>query len=307
MSDNDSVSLNHLTPVSNVVSSPRGVGAMDTLTNGGVVSEVVYQKLLFGTDDANATPITVYGDDSTVAEDDLDDGSVIFAASYTRKVESKRVGKGTTPSRGLGPSKTGLTTGTAFISTGASDPLAPVNRGHTTTSCGETGGGLVRDKRGYIIRMCGTAGCQYKTSKTTNMKNHKAAKHGIDVVWFSCDQEGCDYKAKAASNLKQHKASVHDIDVRWHRCNQVGCDYKAKATGTLKRHKQLVHDIDVRWHHCDQDGCDFKTKQAVNLKQHKQDAHDIDLRWHRCDHDGCSYKAKVASNLKRHKRSIHSA
>ena len=56
MSENDSVSISQLAPGSNDVSSPGGGGAVDTLNNGGVVSGVVYQKLSFGTDDANATP-----------------------------------------------------------------------------------------------------------------------------------------------------------------------------------------------------------------------------------------------------------
>ena len=83
MSGNDSVSLSQFAHGSNVGLSPGGVGAVDTLSNGGVVSGVVYQKLLFGTDDANATPMLGYEDESTTAidstEDDLDDGSVIFA------------------------------------------------------------------------------------------------------------------------------------------------------------------------------------------------------------------------------------
>ena len=83
MSGNGSVSLSQFAPESNV-SSPRGGGAMDILNNnnGGVVSGVVYQHILFRTDDANATPMTGYEDDSSVAtditEDGLDDGSVIF-------------------------------------------------------------------------------------------------------------------------------------------------------------------------------------------------------------------------------------
>ncbi|GMH88781.1 hypothetical protein TrST_g6210 [Triparma strigata] len=72
--------------------------------------------------------------------------------------------------------------------------------------------GLVRDERGNIIRTCGIAGCQYKTGITTNMKKHKAAKHGIDGVWFYCDQDGCDYKVKVAGSIKEHKQLVHDID-----------------------------------------------------------------------------------------------
>ncbi|GMH55563.1 hypothetical protein TrST_g6466 [Triparma strigata] len=252
MSGNDSVSSRQLAPGSNDVSSPGGGGAMDILNNGGVVSGVVYQKLLFGTDEANATPITVYGDESTVAidiaEDDLDDGSVIFAGGGAAR-------------------------------------------------------GLVRDKWGKIIRTCGIAGCQYKTSGTTAMKQHKAAKHGIDVVWFSCD--GCEYKAKIGRSLKIHKANVHNIDVRWHHCDQDGCDYKAKQAVNLKRHKQHVHDIDVRWHRCDQDSCDYKAKHGGDLKRHKAHVHDIDVRFHHCPEDGCEYKAKKAGDLKRHKRDVH--
>ena len=239
MSEYGSVSLSQLAPGSNVVSSP------------GVVSGVVYQKLLFGTDDANATPTTGYGDESVatdITEGDLDDGSVIFAGGA---------------------------------------------------------GGLERDKQGKIIRTCGIAGCQYRCS-SSYMKMHKAAKHGIDVVWFFCDQDGCDYKAKQASDLKKHKQNVHDIDVRWHHCDQDGCEYKAKLASHLKGHKQHVHDIGVRWHPCDQDGCDYKAKLAGSLKKHKANVHDIDVRWHHCDQDGCDYKAKQTSHLKKHKRRIHS-
>ena len=234
MNGNDSVSLSQLAPGLNVVSSLGGGGEVDIINIGGVVSGLEYRNLVFRNDEANATPMTAYGDESTVAtdstEDDLDDGSVIFVG-------------------------------------------------------GGTGGGLVRDKRGKVIRMCGIAGCQYKSGGTID-KNHKAAKHGIDVVWFSCDQVGCDYKAKEAGNLKKHKANVHDIDVDWFPCDQDGCDYKAKQTSHLKKHKQMVHDIDVRWHPCDQDGCSYKSKQAGDLKKHKQHVHDIDVQWHHCDQDG---------------------
>ncbi|GMH72678.1 hypothetical protein TrST_g12103 [Triparma strigata] len=253
MSGNDSVSLSQLAPGSNVVSSPGGGGAMDTLNNGGFVSGVVYQDLRFRTDVANATPMTGYDDESVatdITEGDLDDGSVIFAGGGGAR--------------------------------------------------GGARGGLARDKWGNIIRTCGIAGCQYKTGNTTNMKNHKAAKHGIDVVWFSCDQDGCDYKVKQAGDLKKHKANFHDIDVNWHHCDQDGCDYKAKLAGTLKQHKQMVHDIDIR------DGCDYKAKAACTLKSHKASVHDIDVRWHHCDQDFCTYKAKLASTLKSHKRRKHS-
>ncbi|GMI05541.1 hypothetical protein TrLO_g11649 [Triparma laevis f. longispina] len=37
------------------------------------------------------------------------------------------------------------------------------------------------------------------------MKSHKAAKHGINVVWFSCDQDNCNFKAKSAREIKRHQ------------------------------------------------------------------------------------------------------
>ncbi|GMH93910.1 hypothetical protein TrST_g7945 [Triparma strigata] len=132
--------------------------------------------------------------------------------------------------------------------------------------------GMERDKWGKIIRTCGIAGCQHRC-RSSHMKYHKASKHGIDVVWFSCDQEGCGYKAKQAGTLKKHKRNIHDIDVRWYHCDQDGCDYKAKAAGHLKLHKADIHDIDVRWHRCDQDGCNYKAKQASNLKRHMRCMH----------------------------------
>ena len=68
--------------------------------------------------------------------------------------------------------------------------------------------GMERDEKGQIIVACGIAGCQYK-GRLTNVKNHKAAKHGIDVIWYRCDQEGCTYKAKQASNLRMHMKRKH--------------------------------------------------------------------------------------------------
>ena len=123
--------------------------------------------------------------------------------------------------------------------------------------------GVERDKHGEIIRMCGMAGCQYKTGHDQHMKVYKAAKHGINVVWFSCDQDNCDHKSKKATNLKQHKQGIHNISVVWHQCDS--CNYKAKKASTLKQHKQFTHNIDVI------------------CKKHKQAIHNVDVRWHHCD------------------------
>ena len=157
------------------------------------------------------------------------------------------------------------------------------------------------------------------------MELHKAAKHGIDVVWFSCDQDGCEYKAKLASSIKVHKQQVHDIDVRWQHCTEVGCDYKAKLPSNLKIHKAAVHDIDVRWHHCTEVGCDYKAKQSGHLKRHKQIWHSntpslpasIDapssstsqpgqgrMIIRKCSVPGCHFRGRVAQ-MENHNASQH--
>ncbi|GMI11672.1 hypothetical protein TrLO_g5490 [Triparma laevis f. longispina] len=108
--------------------------------------------------------------------------------------------------------------------------------------------------------------CKYMNGNSYYMKVHKAAKHGINVVWFSCDQDNCDYKAKQAGSVKQHKRDIHNIDVVWHQCNS--CDYRAKQASSVKLQKRNVHDIGVGWHQCDSSG--YKSKQASNLKRHKK-------------------------------------
>ncbi|GMI15856.1 hypothetical protein TrLO_g12083 [Triparma laevis f. longispina] len=100
--------------------------------------------------------------------------------------------------------------------------------------------GVEGDKWGRIIRTCGIVGCQYKAGQTANMNKHKAAKHGINVVWFSCDQDNCDYKIKDASNLKRRKQQIHNIGVVWHQRDS--CDYRAKQANHLKQHIRRKHE-----------------------------------------------------------------
>jgi hypothetical protein len=90
------------------------------------------------------------------------------------------------------------------------------------------------------------------------------------VNWHLCGVDGCDAKAKFASHIKQHRADKHNLDVVWHDCaspaktnppclrltppnppplstgDQVNCDYKAKTAGHIKRHKAYKHDLDVQ-------------------------------------------------------------
>jgi len=130
-----------------------------------------------------------------------------------------------------------------------------------------------RNKFGNIMRPCGTAGCQFKTDSTSNIKNHKAAKHGINVVWFCCDQDGCGFKAKNTGNLKRHKQIRHNIDVVWNHYDL--CDHKSNDPGNLKKHKNYIHSIGVVWQQCGL--CDYRAKDAGNLKNHTKRKHTNDI------------------------------
>lgn len=37
-----------------------------------------------------------------------------------------------------------------------------------------------RNKWGYLVKMCGIGGCEYKTGHSTSMRNQWVAKHGIE-------------------------------------------------------------------------------------------------------------------------------
>ena len=64
--------------------------------------------------------------------------------------------------------------------------------------------------------------------RSDNMRRHKAAMHGIDVVWYKCDIPLCEYQAKEQAAVKRHKAAKHGINVVWFNCDVEGCRYQSK-------------------------------------------------------------------------------
>ena len=154
---------------------------------------------------------------------------------------------------------------------------------------------------------CVIDGSTYTSKKRAgDLKKHEALIHGVDVVYYPCNQEGCEYKSRQGAHLVTHLAFIHDIGVKWHECDQKGCSYKAKQASNLRTHQAGIHGVDVVFYPCSQEGCDYKPKRVCSLKQHLAAIHDIGVKWHECDQKGCSYKAKQASNLRTHQaRKIH--
>ena len=88
---------------------------------------------------------------------------------------------------------------------------------------------------------------------------------GKDLLWC-CTIDDCRYKYKHKSNLKQHKADKHGIDVTWYYCTIGDCKEKFKRKGTLKIHKADKHDIDVTWYYCTIGDCKQKFKRKGTFK-----------------------------------------
>ncbi|GMH63427.1 hypothetical protein TL16_g03710 [Triparma laevis f. inornata] len=72
--------------------------------------------------------------------------------------------------------------------------------------------GVERSKWGNIIRACGITGCQYKTDNPDSVKNHKAVKHGINVVWVLRRKQGWQIIAEPFLSL-----SVTAVTMRAHK------------------------------------------------------------------------------------------
>jgi ssDNA-binding Zn-finger/Zn-ribbon topoisomerase 1 len=120
-----------------------------------------------------------------------------------------------------------------------------------------------------------------------------------------CNQPDCDFRTKETGTLKQHKANKHDMNVVWHLCNQPDCDFKAKHASDLRQHEANKHNIDITWRLCNQPGCNFKSKTMGHLNLHKADIHDIGVVVHCCDYPDCEYTAKRASSLIIHMKAMH--
>ena len=132
---------------------------------------------------------------------------------------------------------------------------------------------VILDKWGNIVRVCGIAGCTYKTVNTGHMKRHKASKHGIEAVWKNddgkerdkrgnviriCGVAGCTYKTGHAVHMKQHKAAKHGIQAVWKNdagkerdkqgrivrvCGIAGCTYKGRSE-YMRKHQMTKHGIE---------------------------------------------------------------
>ena len=170
-------------------------------------------------------------------------------------------------------------------------------------------------KHGRIKYTCSE--CNRTFIEKSSMTKHKQSKH--EGKRFFCDQ--CDHKATTQGNLTTHKQSKHEG--KRFDCDQ--CDHKATKQGNLTTHKQSKHE--GKRFACDQ--CDYKATTQGHLTTHKQFKHEskrfvCDLCDHRATkqgnltthkqskHEGkrfkcdqCDYEATAQSHLTTHKQSVH--
>lgn len=100
------------------------------------------------------------------------------------------------------------------------------------------------------------------------MKTHKFAKHGVDLVWLSCDQDNCEYRAKKVHHPKRHKENIHNIGgVGTAAIKKIATSKQSEQT-TSKYTNRMPTTLLCRWFRCG-----FKSKRAGNLKQHKKVMH----------------------------------
>jgi hypothetical protein len=131
--------------------------------------------------------------------------------------------------------------------------------------------------------------CSYKSSQTSNMKQHILQQH--EGVRYICDE--CDYKATDKSNLNRHVKKQHEGVT--YSCSE--CDYKSFRKDMLKCHTQSAHEGVT--YDCHQ--CDSKFKNKSHLKIHIQSVHELFM--YGCDQ--CDYQGARIGSLKLHKESKH--
>ena len=179
---------------------------------------------------------------------------------------------------------------------------------------------------GDVVFKCPQPGCQFSSSRKTNLMEHLKGFHGT-AGSFACDHPGCAFRSTWRHNIAQHKRQVHS-DEKPFVCDHTGCSFRAKTKWRLANHKKGVHlNIrDRRCHVCERRFVENYQLRA-HMTTHEGDGHELDkcedcslyLRRRAsrkprpaagkvfpCDRQGCDYKSRRKNDLMSHQKYVHS-
>ena len=150
------------------------------------------------------------------------------------------------------------------------------------------------DHKDFRIYFC--EDCEYSTTRTTSLRNHKAAIHKLENRRFKCEE--CPFTSATKASLNYHRVCVHKIGDKQFKCEL--CIYASASKGNLKKHIEGVH-LNPRNHICEY--CGYAASVKGYLKRHMQLVHEEAAKKFKCDM--CPYAAKEQRCLRRHKSSAH--
>lgn len=118
--------------------------------------------------------------------------------------------------------------------------------------------------------------CDFQSTSTGHLKEHKIAKHANLPLNFSC--KDCEFKAVSEAFVKKHFKRVHmpptEADLRRKalvlKCEY--CEYSSNNKNNLKVHTQAIHEGFVL--QCKL--CDYQSAYKFKIKNHMCEAHPED-------------------------------
>ncbi|XP_014290325.1 zinc finger protein 711 isoform X1 [Halyomorpha halys] len=134
--------------------------------------------------------------------------------------------------------------------------------------------------------------CEYKATRTGNLKSHILGKHTVEKP-YHCPH--CEFTSAYTNHLRRHIKAKH-IGEKPHKCPY--CDYRSSNNGPLKIHITAKHSEAA--YPCPH--CEFVSVYPNHLKRHLKVKH-TDERPFECN--VCPYRTGLKSSLIKHISAKH--